>query len=300
MPTQFAQLRAEALHQSAMALDAVGQTDLALSKYFEALQLDFSRATTHYNIGLIYKYRHQWTESFRFNKRAADLEPDDEAANWNLGIAATALGDWKTARSVWRRLGLPIEEGDKPIVADFGPTPVRLNPERDGEVVWTRRIDPVRAQIICIPFPASGFRFGDVVLHDGAPAGSRLLHGEERPVFNVLEPYFGSGYHTYEAELQVNTQKDVDALEEICHELDIEVEDWTSSVRALCKQCSEGHPHDAHDHGHLEQGNSRRRLGLACPDEARVRQALARWEQHGRCVAQFALALAATAPVCTP
>lgn len=299
MAIEYAQLRAEALHQSARALAAVGQTDLALKKYFEALQLDFTRAVTHYNIGLIYKYRRQWTESFRFNKRAVELAPDDEAANWNLGIAATALCDWKTARAVWHRLGLPIEGGDQPIFADFGWTPVRLNPERDGELVWSRRIDPVRAQLLSIPFPDSGFRFGDVVLHDGAPVGARMLEGAERPVFNVLELNFASGYNTYEVDLEVSTQKDLAAFEEICHELGVEMEDWTTSVRAMYKQSSEGHLHDAHSHVPAAQWENRHRLGLACPDEIRARRALARWENPVRSVVQFSLALSAPSPVRT-
>jgi len=87
-----------------MVLSDAGETDIALKKYLEALELDFSRPTTLYNIGLIYKYRKQWSESFRYNKRAMELAPDDEAINWNLAIAATALRDWQTARGVWNLL----------------------------------------------------------------------------------------------------------------------------------------------------------------------------------------------------
>jgi tetratricopeptide (TPR) repeat protein len=168
MPHDSEREKAEELHQEGMDLDEAGKTDLALKKYLEALQLDFSRANTHYNVGLIYKYQGQWSESFLHNKQAVDLDPGDEAANWNLAIAATALHDWRTARSVWHRLGMPIEESQDPIEADFGITPIRLNSGDDGEVVWGRRIDPVRVRILSIPFPSSNFRHGDVVLHDGA------------------------------------------------------------------------------------------------------------------------------------
>jgi Flp pilus assembly protein TadD len=57
MSTPSEKDQAEKLHQEAMALDDAGDSDAALGKYFEALTLDPNRATTHYNIGLIYKYR---------------------------------------------------------------------------------------------------------------------------------------------------------------------------------------------------------------------------------------------------
>src|SRR5262249_39371795 len=201
------------LHQDAMALDDAGKQDQALEKYFEALKLDPSRATTYYNVGLIYKYRLQWLESFRCNKTATELAPDDEAANWNLAIAATALRDWRTARGVWRRLGMPIEEGDTPIVSNFGLTPVRLEPQGEAEVVWALRVDPVRARIASIPYLTSGFRHGDIVLHDGAAVGYRLHEGKERAVFNVLEIFESSAYRTYEAELRVSEPEDIEGLQ---------------------------------------------------------------------------------------
>jgi len=48
--------------------------DLALSKYLAALELDFNDSRIHYNIGLIHKYRGQWRDSFRYNKRALELD----------------------------------------------------------------------------------------------------------------------------------------------------------------------------------------------------------------------------------
>jgi len=79
-----------------MALNDEGDINAALKKYREALVLDYSRPTTHYNIGLIHKYRSEWEESFRYNRRAVELDPDDEAANWNLAIAV------KWVRVEWR------------------------------------------------------------------------------------------------------------------------------------------------------------------------------------------------------
>lgn len=285
--------RAEELHQEAMALDRAGDRDLALEKYLTALTLDDSRSTTHYNVGLIYKYRGQWSQSFAHNERAVQLAPADEAANWNLAIAATALRDWRTARRVWHGLGLPIDPGTDPIEDNFGLTPVRLDPGGDGEVVWGRRVDPVRVRILSIPYPGSGFRYRDVVLHDGAAVGYRLYEGRERPVFNVLE-LFESSYHaTYEAELRVPGPGDIARLHELCDELGIEMEDWTTSVKSLCRQCSEGKPHEQHDRELGHQWQVEHFVGFASTDEARVRSALDRWTGPQRALIRLELALAA-------
>lgn len=87
------------------------------------------------------------------HRRAVELDSSDEAAWWNLGIAATALGEWREARTAWRACGIEIPEGDGPPDLDFGLVPVRLDPAGCGEVVWCRRIDPARAVIRNVPLP---------------------------------------------------------------------------------------------------------------------------------------------------
>jgi hypothetical protein len=54
-------------------------------------------------------------------------------------------------------------------------------------------------------------------LHDGAPVGYRLNeHGQERPVFNVLELFEPSRYCTYEAAVDVGTAEEFQELERLC------------------------------------------------------------------------------------
>lgn len=271
--------RAEQLHDEAQSLD---DDDKALRLYHDALNLDPERSPTLYNIGLIHKYRGEWADSLTFNRRATMLAPEDEAASWNLAIAATALRDWRTARSTWKRLGMPIDEGESEFEVDFGMTPVRLNPDDAGEVVWGRRIDPVRVRIGNIPYPSSGFRCGDVVLHDGAATGTREWQGQEYAVFNVLELFEPSGYSTFEAEIQIGAEAE---LQKLCAALDergIDCEDWTSNVRLLCKQCSEGRPHQHHDNTLKASGDGRHVVGISAVDSDQVRAVLETWIGHGR------------------
>ena len=278
-----AKQQAESMHEQAVALEG-GDDDQALHLYHEALQLDAERPSTLYNIGLIHKYRREWGQSLDFNRRAVELRPDDEASNWNLAIAATALCDWATARATWQRLGIQIAEGDGPIEDDFGITPVRLNPDDAGEVVWGRRVDPVRVRIENIPYASSGYRAEDIVLHDGAPTGTRTSRGRQYDVFNVLQLHQASRMTTFELEVDVESPAGIEALDEALTAARGHVEDWTSNVRILCKACSEGTPHEHHDQdgGKDDSWATQRVLGAAAPDEVALRAALARWEAAGR------------------
>jgi hypothetical protein len=270
---------AEDLIEEANALSDAGDVDGALRKYFAALEIDLTDSRVHYNIGLIYKYRGAWRESFKYNKRAAELAPGDEAAHWNLGIAATALRDWKTARSVWSGLGMPIQPGDSPIEENFGGTPVRLNPDGEPEVVWARRLCPVRTRIESIPFSNSGIAFGDVVLNDGAPVGHRLdQNGKERPVFNMLELFEPGPYSTYIVEAIADDHAALTRLEILCDARKLPVEDWATSVSTLCKACSEGRPHEQHDHSRPPAAWDRERLiAIAAADGNEVEAVLKEW-----------------------
>jgi len=262
--------------------EALEDLEAAMPLYQRALALDPDRAATHYNIGLVYKYRGAWLESLHHNRRASDLRPDDEAANWNMGIAATALRDWPAAREAWRRVGIQIAEGDGPIEEDFGITPVRLNPDDSGEVVWGRRIDPARVVLGNIPYPASGFGAGDVVLHDGAPVGERQYDGRTYSVFNVLTLFESSANSTYEAEVRARDAVDLEALTSALNASQIDHEVWTSNVRILCKQCSEGTPHEqACEQDRAPVWPDSHVLGISTTSPEAAKQILERWSSGG-------------------
>lgn len=215
--------------------------------------------------------------------------PDDEATLWNLAITATALRDWATAREVWGSLKISIDAGEGPIMGNFGSTPVRVNAEglegRPIEVVWSEGICPVRSRIINIPTGETGFRYGDVVLHDGAPVGYRLnSSGQERAVFNVLELFEPSRFGTYEASIEVESAEALKELERACESARIEMEDWTANLRNLCKACSEGRPHDGHDQELKQQKAwaATRRIGFAAADRESLDSLLKTWTASGK------------------
>src|SRR6185312_883774 len=60
-----------------------------------------------------------------------------------------------------------------------------------------------------------------------------------------LEP---SPFGTYIARVQMVTESQhAEALARLAAELEGSAEDWTTSVRMLCRACSEGRAHKAHD-----------------------------------------------------
>ncbi|WP_419699970.1 tetratricopeptide repeat protein [Mucilaginibacter sp. NFX135] len=268
---------AEEYLERAIEFGEQGQTDGAITAYQQAICLEPEWSVPHYNLGLLYKYQCNWQLSYQHNQKAVELDPTNEAAWWNLGIAATVLLDWRTAREAWNKFGLSLEINNEEPDLDLANVPIRLNPDDEGEVVWCRRIDPARTVILNVPLATCGHRYGDIVLNDGAPQGYRIHNGNEVPVFNELQLLTRSTYSTYSIMAYTDDQGHIDKLEELCHKVNVEFEDWSSSITMLCKQCSEGIPHENHDHDLKEGCASERNIGLASKNKDAVILALADW-----------------------
>jgi hypothetical protein len=247
--------------------------------YLEAVDLDPDLKEAWFDLGLIYKWSARWEECFDANKRAALLvgERRDAPEWWNLGIAATALHRWDDARRAWGVYGVDIRDGPDEIDFDGGPCPVRINPRGSAEVVWGRRLCPARIQIESVPFPESGHRWHDIVLHDGVPNGYRESGGREFPVFDELEKWRDSAVPTMVVSVETEGPDHLDPLLRAFDAAGLPVENWTTSVQMLCQDCSEGRPHQAHEDQNLREGRSFV-LGSA-GDMAAARNAAASWHE---------------------
>jgi hypothetical protein len=228
-----------------------------------------------YNLGLMHKYRGNWEASLESNQRAVELAPSDGDSWWNLGISATALGRWDVARRAWRNCDIFVPAGDGPIEMDLGDVPIRLTTQNsEGEVVWSRRIDPARAVLLNVPLPGSGHRWGDLVLHDGAANGYRMLQGQQVPVFDELVILERSEFVTFVVELKADPHA-VETLSSIADDLGGAAEDWSTSTRVLCKECSEGTIGHLHDTEHIAPADPH--CGIAARDEAHAQEILNAW-----------------------
>ena len=226
-----------------------------------------------YNLGLLCKYQRRWQESFSHNQKAVELDPTDGDAWWNLGIAATAVADWTVARRAWFHCGITLPDGSGAPDGDYGPVPVRLDPDGRGEVVWATRIDPARARLENVPLPTSTFRWNDLVLHDGAVQGTRLFRGKELPVFNVLDIWQQSEYATWVVELGTSDPNVIKSLQRIADEAGAAAENWGSNTRLLCRECSLGLPHEHRDDG----VSAHPHCGVAARNQAELQSILDSW-----------------------
>jgi hypothetical protein len=227
-----------------------------------------------YNLGLLCKYEGRWEESLAFNRQATALAPDNQAGWWNLGIAATALADWPEARRAWTACGIEVPAGEGPPEFNWGRTPVRLDPDGEAEVVWTRRLDPARARIITVPLPSSTFHWGDLVLIDGAVEGERVVDGRTYPVFNALQLLSASGFRTFVIELATTDAEALAALEERAAERGAAAENWGTFTSILCHDCSHGRPHE-HAPGSAVPAHPH--CGLAARDHSHADEIIAAW-----------------------
>lgn len=233
------------------------------------------KARDAYNAALKAKYGGDWEKSLRLNQKADKLRGGDEATIWNLGIAATALSKWDEAREAWRAYGIKVNDG--PGEVQMAPLSgcIRLNADVCGETVWGTRIDPARTRIRNVPLPESERRYGDIVLNDGAPIGTRMSNGVEYSVLNELMLWKASEYSTYAVNLEMPSDIAVESLVKLCDEVDIGIEDW-GTARILCKACSEGTPGE---HTCEAQPSAERRYGFGAKSEAVLRNILRRWQE---------------------
>lgn len=269
--------RANAHNEEGRRLMAAGDLAGAQKAFESAIKIDPEFRSPWFNLALVHKWRHEWAEAIRCNQRVVELSgtTTDEPAWWNMGIAATALRDWQTARRAWRSYGVPLADGEGPIEDDFGLAPIRIDPAGKGEVVWARRIDPARAIIRSVPLPDSGRAWGDCILHDGVPNGERMLDGKPRSVFDEIEVWERSGVPTLVAEVHCASKADADELAETFFSGGHAAEDWTT-IQILCKACSEGRVDVPHDHSRPTEWSGERRFGLASPEDDARRYA-AEW-----------------------
>lgn len=258
-----------------------GHLGLARSAYALATVLAPSWSAPWFNRGLIAKFERRWPDCRKFNRRAAELSPNDPPAWWNLGIAATALGDWDTAREAWSRYGIKVPAGTGPIDMNLGPVPIRVSPHERPEVVWCRRLDPARALIRSVPTPESGRGYGDTVLHDGEPKGKRLHTGREVSVFDELELLSAGRLATFAVAVVAPVLADMEELEAASIEDTLVIEDWPSNVQMICHSCSEGRPHEHHAPESESPWQPNRVVGVAAASEDAVRAGVQQWADKG-------------------
>lgn len=121
-------------------------------------------------------------EILELEMQAEDSQPDPY--RWELMVAATCLGDWKTVRDTCIAMGFAVEPGDTPIDDPAGEY-VRIRFMEDGEFCTTfaRRTGPVTARIISCSWPRQLQRLDDLVVFDPLPLETEPEDEEEKKYF---------------------------------------------------------------------------------------------------------------------
>ncbi|QLG88435.1 hypothetical protein HQ393_09345 [Chitinibacter bivalviorum] len=212
-----------------------GDLPAAEQHFLAALAIDEQDAQTHYDLALLYKNSEpsNWPLAQRHNARALEIKPDDEAAWWNLGIAATANRDWATAASAWAKFDqtFSAEQLDALSSATSGErVAIRIRVGKQQEVIWGQRLDPARARVSGVPLPDLEIGHGDILLLDGVPRGAREFDGVSYPVYEVLERWHTDTYATYVIEAEVHDEAAQDTLFKAAADLGLVIADFDFNV----------------------------------------------------------------------
>ena len=193
-----------------------------------------------YDAALAQKFMRNWPQAHRLGLRAAERSPrgQQDPAFWNLGIAATIMRDWPTARDAWEGFGISLPPGDGPVEGNFGRACVRLVGRDGPEVVWVQRLCPTRGRVLNVPFDSSR-RYGEIVVHDGEPKGERVADERSYPVFDELVLFEPSDLPTLAVTVTAEQPADLEALADLLDAHGYGFEPLHNGV-VLCKCCSEG------------------------------------------------------------
>lgn len=248
------------LIEEGIQLQESGDEDAALVRFLEASRLERPYSAAFVNAGLIHKRRRDWTKMRECFLLAQDrseglVEWKRMSILWNLGLAATALKDWTTARWAWNMIGLPVDVSDEEPRLPFGPALVETP---DCKRMCIRPIDPCRGEVVEVAETESELEFGDVVLHDVSPFDHAECDGEKLPVFELLDIDHPEGRKTFCVELIVSSDEDCLRLENMLTEIGA-----ASNVRKA-----------------LPDVGGKRQCRAVAWDEEQLRTRLASWESE--------------------
>lgn len=265
------------LYHEALRYEAELDVYNAVKLYKMAARYAPNWAEPPFRLGRLYALRAEWKPSYHYSRLATELDPRHEDGWQNLALAATALSDWRTARSAWNKLGYSFRLEDRALELDMGIVALQL-PRREGaEIVWARSLDPARAVLESIPQPGSEFRYGDVLLHDREPCGYRAVRGGTIQVFEARDRLQRGHFKTFVAVLHTGNRADVATLDRMCLDQQIGFDNWTGTIRQLSIDSYDRLP-EYFDSDFLQRADPESFvIGLAANEQYEIEQTLENW-----------------------
>lgn len=162
--------------------ERAGRLALAEDGFNEMLKLDPDADVARARLCEIASKQRRWEDALALSTTLVERhEPGSH--DWDRMVAATALARWDIVRTSAIRLGMTVENSDKPIDENWGGAWIRT---AQGQTYWATRTGPVTARIDTITGDREDReRQDDVVLFDPAPVESD--ESNERPVFTYRE-----------------------------------------------------------------------------------------------------------------
>ena len=225
----------QALYEEAQRYEASGDHYNAI-KLYKLLSRECPQWKEPWlKLGHSYKYRMEWKPTLYLHKRAVALDVANRQAWWNIGLAATALGKLRQARRVWEKFGWSAAS-----FKTLKPVSVRLQIQKQFEVLWVQRVSPCLGYIRSIPQPASGRRYGDLVLVDNEVRGYHSNGVQRLPIYDEMGLKKRSHYGAYSCLLLQATPNDVKILQDLCIAQNLGFEVWgNTSMAATIRSAKE-------------------------------------------------------------
>lgn len=216
-PTQ-----AQVLFRAAYDYEQIGDVYNAVKLYRKTIRVSPNFAPSYYQLCKIYKSRKEWKPTLHYGLKTLELTQQYNDKVWNLvALAAVALNRHQVLRRALPHVS-PISKRNTSIL------PIRINTPYWQEVVWAKPIHPLKAQIVSIPHPDSGRKFGEIVLYDYKANGYRVVETTQYPIHDELQLLKRSFYTTYSLLIPKESSDKLDKLEELCSAENMGFEIWSN------------------------------------------------------------------------
>ncbi|MEQ8706199.1 MAG: hypothetical protein RIC19_19865 [Phaeodactylibacter sp.] len=259
-----------ALFEQARQYEAAADPYNAVKLYKRVIKEVPQWQQPYLRLGHMYKYRREWKPALYYNKKAVALEVSNRQAWWDVGLAATALGKLRQARRVWEKFGWNTTGQHS-----LKPVSVRLQFQNQFEVLWVQRISPCLGYIRSIPQPASGRRYGDLVLIDNMVRGYHSSGMHRLPIYDELGLKKCGHYGTFSCTLLQATEEDIKLLQQLCQEQNMGFEVWGNAAQAATVRSAKGKPEY---YAFSRYAAPELLVAIAARQQAEVRSVLKAWE----------------------
>ena len=218
----------------------------------------------------LYFNRREWKPAFYYAEMAL---PKSLRKNkmWNIyGVCASALGKSSQANKAWKELQLEnVEFLERPIGLYY-------SDYKGNMLLNAQKIGPVHARILSIPVPGSFLNFGDVVLIDRKATSKAYSDGQIIKVHSFLAKLESSHSQTFSSIFYDCDQKDMDLLENMCENMGIFVDNW-SSLNIQTLRSSTVIPSEFFDLRLNTELDAIQYIAFACRSKRKLSEVLSLW-----------------------